>query len=177
MQTVTRFINLFLIMALLGMILAMTGCSKTDDNGQTVGQQVDKAIEKGNEQAAKAGREIDQAASKAGEKIDQGADKAQSAARDAAAVAKEKAGEVLTVVDDSAITASVKADLLKDPKLSSQKVDVRTQEGQVTLTGSVSDAAAKQRASEVAAAVSGVQKVNNELQVAAAKGRRESGSA
>lgn len=177
MQTFTRFINLFLIMALLGMILAMTGCGKTDENGQTVGQKIDKAIDKGNEQAARAGREIDQAAGKAGDKIEQGAEKAQASARDAAAVAKEKAGEVLTVVDDSAITASVKADLLKDPKLSSQKVEVRTQEGKVTLTGSVSDPAAKQRAGEVAAAVSGVQKVNNELQVAAAKGKGESGSA
>jgi osmotically-inducible protein OsmY len=177
MQTLTRIINMFLIMALLGMILAVTGCSRTDENGQTVGQKLDTAIDTGREQAAKAGREMEQAAGKASDKIDQGADKAQAAAREGAAVAKEKTGELLTVVDDFAITASVKADLLKDPKLSSQKVEVTTREGKVTLTGSVTDAAARQRAGEVAAAVSGVQKVNNEIQVAAAGRKGESGSA
>jgi osmotically-inducible protein OsmY len=185
MQTLTRVANLILIMILFGMIMAMTACSKTDENGQTVGQKVDKVIDKTNEQAARTGKQLEQAASQAGDKIERGADKAQSEARtamqDAAALAREKArekaGEITSVVDDSAITASVKADILKDPRLSSLKVDVSTEKGEVTLTGKVDDQAAKERAGQVAAAVAGVHKVNNELQVAAGKAKGGSAAA
>jgi len=181
MQTFTRVANLILIMMLLGMILATTGCGKTDENGQTVGQKVDQTIDKTNQQAARARTELEQAANKAGEKIEQGAEKAQtkaqSAMQDAAASAREKAGEVTSVVDDSAITASVKADILKDPKLSALKVEVSTEKGEVTLTGKVDNEAARQRAGQVAAAVSGVHKVNNQLQVAAGKAKGDSASA
>jgi len=181
MRTLTRVTNLILIMILFGMIMAMAACSKTDENGQTVGQKVDQAIDKTNQKAAQAGKQLEQAASQAGDKIERGADKAQSEARtamqDAAASAREKAGEITSVVDDSAITASVKADILKDPKLSSLKVDVSTEKGEVTLTGKVDDQAAKERAGQVAAAVAGVHKVNNELQVAAGKAKGGSASA
>ena len=167
MQTLTRAVNLVLIMLLLGMIFTMSGCSKTDDNGQTVGQKVDGAIDKANDRSAQASKRLEEAASKAGDKIEQGANEAETAIKDAAASAKDKSGEITSVVDDSAITASVKADLLKDPSLSALSVDVSTDKGEVTLKGKVDNEAARQRAATLAAAVSGVHKVNNQLQVAA----------
>jgi len=176
MHTFTRAANFLLIMMLLGALMAITACSKTDENGQTVGQKVDKAIDKTNAGAAEAGRKMEDAAGRAGQKIDdmtakagdkmeQGAAKAETAMKDAAASAKEKAGEITTVVDDSAITASVKADLLKDAALSSQKVEVSTEKGEVTLKGKVASDAARKRAEQLAQAVAGVHKVHNQLEV------------
>jgi hyperosmotically inducible protein len=167
MQTLTRTFNLILIVILLGMIFTTMGCSKTDDNGQTVGQKLDQSIDKGNAVADQAGRDIENAARQADRKIQQGANKAEDTLRDSVASARDKSGEVPTVVDDSAITASVKAEMLKDPALSVLQVNVSTTKGEVTLEGKVANAATRRHAEEVVQGVSGVQKVNNELQVAA----------
>lgn len=167
METLTRSFNLILIVILLGMIFTSYGCSKADDQGETVGQKLDRSIDKTNAAADQAGRQIEDAARQADRKIQQEANKAEDKVRNSVAAAHDKNGEVVTVVDDSAITASVKADMLKDPGLSVMKVDVSTDKGEVTLKGRVDNAAAKRRAEEVAQAVSGVQKVNNQLQVAA----------
>lgn len=176
METLNRAVGLIMIMALLGILLATAGCSKTDENGQTVGQKVDRAIDKTDQAAAAAGKKIESGADQAGaamkdagKKLEDGAgkmaDKAGDAMKDAAAKAKEGSGKVASVVDDSVITASVKADLLKDPGLSAFKVDVSTDKGEVTLKGDVANQAAKERASRLALAVEGVTKVNNELRV------------
>jgi len=176
METLNRAFTVLMIMALLGVMLATYGCSKTDENGQTVGQKVDRAIDKTNEAASVAGKKMESGADKAGaamqdagKKIEEGAgkmaDKAGDAVRDAAAKAREGSGKVASVVDDSVITASVKADLLKDANLSAFKVDVSTNKGEVTLKGNVDTTAAKERASRLALGIEGVTKVNNELQV------------
>jgi hypothetical protein len=178
MQTFSRIAHLVLIMMLLGMILALTGCGKTDENGQVLGRKEDKAAGQASAPGLPADSKPEPGAGqgKAGQDATEGQGAGQGAGQgmgrgptnDAIAAARDRAGEISSVVDDSAITASVKADLLKDPKLSVSKVDVSTEKGEVTLTGKVDDEASRQRASEVAAAVSGVHKVNNELQVAAA---------
>jgi len=169
MYSFERALNYIMIILLLGMLMVMTACSKTDDNGQTVGQKVDRAIDKTNAGMSEAGKKIEDGAAKAGDKIEQGANKAESAIKDAAksasAKAEENAAKITSVVDDSAITASVKADLLKDPGLSALKVDVSTEKGEVTLKGNVETDTAKLRAGKLTEAVSGVQKVNNLLQV------------
>ncbi|MDB5803409.1 MAG: putative periplasmic phospholipid-binding protein [Betaproteobacteria bacterium] len=178
MQTLTRSFNLILIVILLGMIFTSYGCSKADDNGETVGQKLDRSVDKTSAAADQAGRQIEDAARQADRKIQREANKAEDKFKDATASMRDNSadksgtrndtkGEIATVVDDSAITASVKADMLKDPALSVMTVDVSTDRGEVTLKGSVKNAAAKRRAEEVAHNVSGVQKVNNELQVAA----------
>jgi osmotically-inducible protein OsmY len=70
-----------------------------------------------------------------------------------------------TRMDDLRITASVKADLVKDPDLSALKIDVDTKDGVVTLNGLANDEAAKQRAEKMAAAVKGVREVHNYLTI------------
>jgi len=171
MQTFTRSFKLILIALLAGMILGVSACSKQDQNGVTVGQKVDQAIDRTNAGLADAGKKIEDSASRAGAKVEQGAGQAEAAIKDASAKARDQAGQVSSVVDDSAITASIKADLLKDPGLSVLKVEVNTVRGEVTLSGSVDNEAARTRAGQLAAAISGVQKVRNELQVVAVPGK------
>lgn len=70
------------------------------------------------------------------------------------------------VVDDSTITATVKADLAKDVRLGSLTgIEVNTTKGVVTLAGKVKNQEEKQMAEKVAKGVEGVQKVHNNLQV------------
>jgi len=76
--------------------------------------------------------------------------------------AGRSAGEV---VDDSTITAKVKAKMFEDEKLSGFAISVKTFEGEVTLTGAVASLAQKQRATEVARSVRGVRSVNNLLKI------------
>jgi hyperosmotically inducible protein len=164
MQTLTRSFNIILIIILLGMIFTASGCSKSDDEGVTVGQKVDRAIDQTNAAAAQTNRELQAAAQKADDKVHEDAQKAKDAFHDE--TASRTSGEVSSVGDDAAITASIKADILKDPDLSVLKVDVSTDKGEVTLRGKVNTPAARRRAEQLASAVDGVHKVNNELQVA-----------
>lgn len=76
-----------------------------------------------------------------------------------------KVDQVGTIVDDSAITASIKADLLKDPGLSALGIEVNTVKGEVTLKGEVSTDIRKQRAEGIASHIVGVTKVVNLLKV------------
>ncbi|MDD4615854.1 MAG: BON domain-containing protein [Alphaproteobacteria bacterium] len=68
-------------------------------------------------------------------------------------------------VDDSAITAKVKAALLADSKLKSTGISVETTQGVVRLTGTVDTEAQKTEAARVAKKVNGVRSVENELTV------------
>jgi osmotically-inducible protein OsmY len=66
-------------------------------------------------------------------------------------------------VDDAAITAKVKAEILREPNLKSTEINVETFKGTVQLSGFVNTKEAITRAGEVARGVSGVQAVKNDL--------------
>jgi hyperosmotically inducible protein len=68
-------------------------------------------------------------------------------------------------VDDSVITAKVKAALLKDPNVSGIAVSVETHKGTVVLSGFVDSDSQLRRAQEIAAGVAGVVNVKNGLVV------------
>jgi hyperosmotically inducible protein len=68
-------------------------------------------------------------------------------------------------VDDSVITAKVKAALLKDPAVSALAVSVETRKGTVVLSGFVESNSQLRRAQEIAAGVQGVVTVKNGLVV------------
>jgi hyperosmotically inducible protein len=68
-------------------------------------------------------------------------------------------------VDDSVITAKVKAALLKEPDLKSLDVSVATMRGEVLLSGFVNDEGQRQKAVKVAVAVSGVASVKDAMVV------------
>jgi hyperosmotically inducible periplasmic protein len=128
-----------------------------------------------------AGRELRQESREAGQKLGDAADRTQRAladmgerlspqVRDATARTKEHlavAGERTkeALQGDGAITASIKASMLKDPDLSVLKIDVDTTDGVVVLNGLAKDDAARQRATKIAEGTKGVREVKNHLTV------------
>jgi len=73
--------------------------------------------------------------------------------------------KVATAVDDTALTAKVKASLLAEPGLRALPIRVETKNGAVTLSGTVDSDASRNRAKEVATSVAGVAAVIDELAV------------
>ncbi len=73
-------------------------------------------------------------------------------------------------IDDAVITTTVKTKLATDQSVSTlTKIDVDTNQGVVSLNGTVESAVAKQRAAVLAGQVEGVHHVINNLQVQAAQ--------
>lgn len=71
--------------------------------------------------------------------------------------ALEKTGEF---IDDSTITTKVKARLIADPAVSALAINVDTTRGVVSLTGIVGSERERQRAIDLAQAVTGVTRVD-----------------
>ena len=131
-------------------ILASTlvvACGERED--ATVGERMDGAVN----EAQQAGSQMREDARQAGQDLQAaGSEAADTIARDAA---------------DAAITTKVNAALAADTQLSALAIDVDTSNGQVELKGTAPTAAAKDRATTLAAAVEGVVKVDNRLTVEA----------
>lgn len=70
-----------------------------------------------------------------------------------------------TKIDDTAITAKVKAALLDDPAVSGQKISVETVAGVVQLSGFVESAAEQTRAVSIARGTEGVRSVQDKISV------------
>lgn len=117
--------------------------------------------------AETAGRKIDQTAGDAGKKISEAADKAGQKMAAAADQVGDKidrqSAETGVAIDDTEITAKVKAAVFAEPGLRTLQISVDTVKGVVTLTGSVDSAASSERAKSLAGAVAGVKKVDNKL--------------
>ena len=75
--------------------------------------------------------------------------------------------DIKATAGDAAITAKVKAALLKDPQVAGLKINVDTRAGVVTLNGKVASPAEAQKAVIVASGVEHVTDVVNRLEVAA----------
>lgn len=157
------------VAAMIGAILVASGCDKYTDSGQTVGQKLDNAIDKTNAKIVAAGEKVEQKVDKAGAVVvgvgEQISTNTGVAINTAGTAVLNKVDQVGTIVDDSAITASIKADLLKDPGLSAIAIEVNTVKGEVTLKGEVSTEVRKQRAEGITRHIVGVTKVNNLLRV------------
>lgn len=134
MTTVTE-LKMCLLAASSMVLLGLSGCDNPD-SGQTVGKQVDQAMDK------------------TGQKVDQVAERA-----------KEQGDKAVQVFDDTKITAAVKAGIFGEPGLKVLKVDVDTKDGLVTLTGSADSDQDVQKATQIASSVQGVKSVDNRLAV------------
>ncbi|MDB6113423.1 MAG: transport-associated protein [Lacunisphaera sp.] len=77
---------------------------------------------------------------------------------------RESTGEY---VDDSAITAKVKAALIHDETVKAGQVNVETFKGVVQLSGFVDNSAQKMRSEDLARGVNGVVSVTNNIQLKA----------
>lgn len=80
----------------------------------------------------------------------------------AATATRESTGEF---VDDSTITAKVKAAFLKDDTVKTFDVSVETFKGVVQLSGFVDTSTQKRRAGQIAAGITGVRDVKNNITV------------
>ena len=69
------------------------------------------------------------------------------------------------VIDDSVLTAKVKAALIESPDTKAHQINVETKDGVVQLSGFVDTSSAKSAATTVAKSVTGVKDVKNELSV------------
>ncbi|MDR3641598.1 MAG: BON domain-containing protein [Humidesulfovibrio sp.] len=78
----------------------------------------------------------------------------------AATSIREGTGEY---IDDSAITAKVKAEILREPTLKSTEITVETFKGVVQLSGFVSSRSDTIKAAEVARQVKGVKGVRSDM--------------
>lgn len=160
-------------------MLALAACDRaTTEEVRSEGREAGAQVREGSREA---GRELREGAQAAGSQLEDAADRTQRAladmgerlrpevkeatasAREHLAAAGEKTKEALQ--GDGAITASIKASMLKDPDLSVLKIDVDTREGVVVLNGLAGDEAAKQRATKIAEGTKGVREVRNHLTV------------
>jgi osmotically-inducible protein OsmY len=108
--------------------------------------------------AESAGKKVDQAASDVGNKISDTADKV-------ADKLDEQGNKAGVAINDAEITTKVKATIFAEPDLKTLQISVDTIKGVVTLSGSVDTQERADRARSLTAAVSGVNEVNNHLDV------------
>jgi hyperosmotically inducible protein len=148
------------VLGALSVALALSACNKQDD-GKTAGQQLDSAIAKTEDAAARAKAKAESEMTSAGAAVKNATQGAESSGKDMAAKAGEK-------IDDLTITTTVTTGFAKDPDLSVLKINVDTRNGAVTLNGSAPTAAARDKAGTLAKEVKGVNSVDNKLVVKAA---------
>ena len=104
--------------------------------------------------AEKAGKKIDNASETAGNKMEK--------TGEAISAKVDKTGEIL---DDTAITAKIKADILSDPLLKVSQINVTTTNNVVMLSGVADSQKWIDRAMEIARSVKNVKSVENKLAV------------
>jgi hyperosmotically inducible periplasmic protein len=183
------------VLAAAAAAVALAACDRpantADANTQDARARLDRAVDRTQQKLAEAGEKTQQTLSETSErlqpKIAAAGDRIADAGGKVAADVKEAVrgdGSVTTTVttgpstrvtglpadtqaafNDTAITTAVKAGFLKDPGLSAIKIDVDTKEGVVVLNGVAADAAAKDRATQIAQGVNGVREVRNHLSV------------
>ncbi|MCB1896675.1 MAG: BON domain-containing protein [Zoogloeaceae bacterium] len=138
--------------SLVSSAMLLAACGSED---RTVGQKVDHAVAESRDAAGDAKREM----AEAGEAIQRGAERAGEAV-------KETLSDAGQVVADAAITTAVKAELINDERIDALEIDVDTKDGEVTLSGTAPDDAARDQAERLAESVEGVKEVHNKLVLA-----------
>lgn len=130
----------------LALAAALAACSKHDDD-RTAGQKLDGAIADAKQAGSEARQDARQALDKAENKVEQAANATSNA------------------VSDAAIVTKINASLAADDKLKATKIEVKADNGRVTLTGTAPDASSQARATTLAKSVDGVHSVDNQLVV------------
>ena len=108
--------------------------------------------------AERAGQNIDRSVDQVGKKMGDTADKV----GDKMSEQGSKAG---VAIEDTEITAKIKAAIFAEPGLKTLQISVDTIRGVVTLTGSVNSRADSENAKAQASAVKGVKEVDNRLDI------------
>lgn len=142
------------------------------NTAEEAGEEMADAGEQAMDSAEEAGDEVADASEEAMDSAEQTAENAGDYTSDAlqdtenaVSGAIDTAGQVMA---DSAITGEIKAKYIAEADLAALEIDVDTQDGAVTLKGSVPSEPAKSLAEEIASNVEGVKSVENDLDVEAA---------
>lgn len=148
-------VDSILVVACLSVAFTLAGCQ---DKGaaEKAGQKIDQAAEK-------MGEKIGQVTEKAGEKLEQASEHANEKMTQAEQSLDQKANQAGVYVDDSVITTQVKAALLNDAVLKASKIEVKTINGVVKLSGSVESEQSLSRAMEVVNKQRSVKSVQSEM--------------
>lgn len=101
----------------------------------------------------------------AGQELDKTIAEAEQNSAEAGAYSEDKVASAGQTLDDAGITAALKTRLIADDTLKALDINVDTQNGVVTMTGTAPTEAAKLIATDIAKTVDGVTSVNNELTV------------
>ena len=112
-----------------------------------------------------AARDDDSVVAQAEQRSEAMGDRAGEAARDTGNAMERGVENTGDAISDAAITASVNAELARDNDLSALGIDVDTENGRVTLSGTAPNDAARERATQLASSVRGVTSVDNGLRV------------
>lgn len=131
-------------------VAAIAACDKPGP-AETAGKKIDQTVDS-------AGTKINDAASKVGQKMETATDKME-----------QQGTRTGVAIEDTEITAKVKAAIFAEPGLKTLQISVDTVKGVVTLTGSVDSAANSDKARSLASAVAGVNSVDNRLAQVPAK--------
>lgn len=127
------------VIALTGVaLLASLAACQRPSADKTAGQKLDAAVAGVEQRAGEVKAEVKQAANAASDKVK-------------------------GTANDIAITAEINARLARDAQLSAFAINVDTSAGRVVLKGSAPDLASRERARSLAAAVEGVNGVENLL--------------
>ncbi|MFA6016149.1 MAG: BON domain-containing protein [Gallionellaceae bacterium] len=113
--------------------------------------------------AENTGKKIDQQVENAGQQIDNAGEKMKDSVDKMADKLEEKSDQAKMALEDTEITAKVKAAIFAEPSLKSLQIAVVTVNGDVTLSGSVASASLGDLAKGLAEAVDDVKHVNNHI--------------
>ncbi len=122
------------------LLLGLAACDKAPGPAESAGKKIDQTVQD-------AGKKIGETVDKVGEKM------------------AVQSGKAEVAMDDTEITAKVKAAIFVEPGLKTLQISVDTVKGVVTLSGSVDSTPNSDKAKALASAVSGVKEVNNQLAV------------
>jgi hyperosmotically inducible protein len=155
-------------------VAGIVGCSDRPKHSagtapQSVGQKVDQATARLKEKTAEVTREVKEKTAEATAELKEKTAEVTKDVKEATAEVKKDVKDATAdlklkeMSGDALITAKVKTALIAEPGLSAMKIDVDTDNGIVTLKGTVDSIDKSSRARQLAGSVDGVSSVNNRL--------------
>lgn len=151
--------------AFLALVLIATGCrqekavEETGENGKQTEETMEQNVEDEGEEAEESG---EQSAAEPVGGMTEAAGEQMNKVEETLKAGMGQAGEYL---DDTAITAQIKMEMLQDPLLKDAEITVSTTSGVVTFTGTVPSGEAADRATQIATNITAVISVDNQLEI------------
>jgi hyperosmotically inducible periplasmic protein len=152
-----------------GSLAKIAGVTRVDNKLEidtTVGEKLDKAVDKNEKAAGTAGKETKNVAVKTKDATVKAAKKTKEGAEYVGEKTKEGAIKTGDEVTDGWLITKLKADFVNEDTLKGSSINVDADNQIVTLKGTVTNEAGRQRAMEIAKTTKGVKRVINNLVIA-----------